>query len=114
MEIEVINCYITKDDKNKNFLAGSAHVYVPSIGMDFRGIYFRRFDKHFFIDLPFRMGEKAGEVEGTKEECKYPLYTFIDKETHREFVKVLREEIKKYVLKEIVFPLTPPIRTKNE
>lgn len=98
MNIELVEFYtLTRDDKNR-ILTGTLHIYFPEWDLDIRGIFLTKLKSHFFIKVPHRIAID----DDTKEEVRYPVFSFTQKDKQKAFVKRVLELAKPYVMEKIL------------
>lgn len=88
-EIEVIEAYKRFDQKKKN-IGWSVHVYIPSLSMDLRGVYAKKYNKtNWFVMIP----RHINFCEEEKRMISCPVISFTNQKDQEEFNKILKEKI---------------------
>lgn len=93
MDIEVIEFYPTKQTENE--IIGSMHIYIIDLGIDLRGIHVVRKGKFWRIDMPSRFGID----EDTKQEVRFPVFSFSDLKKNKELRDLIVLKGKEYIEK---------------
>lgn len=82
------------------------HVYFPELRIDLRGVHVTKTNDYWRFEIPMR----TGIDEETGESRKYPVFTFDTEETHKELIKTIIEEGKKYIIEKV---LSVPMDSKK-
>ena len=93
MKVELIEFY-QDTQKKKNEITGTAHVYIEDFDLDVRGIYVRKTGNQLWISKPTQK-----YIDENQKSCKYPIIDFANRNTDREFIKHVRNELQKYFRK---------------
>ena len=94
MEIEVVEFYPKKVEREQMLLKGSLHVYLIDWQADLRGIFVHRIKDQWRFFLPFGWGI---DLE-TTQEVRYPILSLTDGEKHRKLVSNIRKQGKEYIM----------------
>lgn len=97
MQIEIVEFY-PADDFEVPFDTGTLHVYLIEQQIDLRGICVHYRKGRWFFNLPFF----TGIDDETKEEVRYPVFSFTDREKHKLFVEEVKKKGLEYILKNFV------------
>lgn len=92
MNIEIVGFYKNMDKKKK--LYGTFHVYLIDQDIDIRGIpVFLKKKDYYIINLP----DGWAIDEDTKIKVRFPIFSFANNDTHKLFMKTLREKCLHYL-----------------
>lgn len=97
MNIEVVEFYPIERNDKKEVLKGTLHVYLIDLALDIRGIFVSK-KKNFWH---FYMPHQKGIDQDTSKPVKYPIFSFMKPEQNKNFLKVVREKGKEYILKNL-------------
>lgn len=93
MNIEVVAFYPEKFSPLCGGLNGTLHIYLPDMGLEFRGIIVSKRKDHWFFGFP----TKSNFDLNTKEKVFYTCASFRDTENYRIFRSALHDVGKAFI-----------------
>lgn len=92
-KIKIIAMYFEKENYEKQFFLGNAHIRLLDFNMNIRGVYFKKKKNFWCISMPtiFYINTEIGK----KQKC--PVFTLDDPNNNKKFQRKIKELIQKEI-----------------
>lgn len=87
-EIEIVEFYPIKHDKEKRYLLGTLHIYIPALHLDIRGIKVVKFRAMWKFSPVYIQGYDHDE----KKPVRYPDLLFSDIKLQKHYIHTIRNK----------------------
>jgi hypothetical protein len=109
--IEVVEFYPNKITKKGHKLEGTLHIYIIDWDVDIKGINVTcKANGYWFFGMPNKLGWDVDE----KDNIRYPIFSFMDRERQRMFMAQIKKQGTEYINKEFLSKKKPKrVNTKK-